>query len=354
MALRSRLQQREILDGLLLRESVFRYAIAAFVLVFGVIAMFSLASSDGPQTPVARGVVLVVSLTTLPVAIATTRLHLGSVWWSQRARWQPAPTLFVGYADTGLTVILAAFQNAAAALLGTALFAVVGAYAAHFLTFIPRLVHIAMSSVVIIVFGVQTVAAGDTDPLGGVGRTMVLLLAVNGTVLLHGLYTSEIRQAIARSHMVATTDPLTLLANRRAFDLRARRLIETSPDGVDVLLVDVDDLKVINDSYGHDHGDQVLRRVAAGITSTVGLHAVSARLGGDEFGIAVAVQPDRTKEQVADALRQLLSREGISVSIGSARAEGLTPTGESEAVLSHLLKTADERMYSGKRRQTRP
>ncbi|MGJ6122268.1 GGDEF domain-containing protein [Mycolicibacterium sp. Y3] len=353
MALRSRLQQREILDGLVLREPVFRYAIAAFVLVFGVVGVLSLASTDGPQTPVARGVVLVVSLTTLPVAIATTRLHLGSVWWSQRARWQPAPTLFVAYADTGLTVILA-FQNAAAALLGTALFAVVGAYAAHFLTAVPRLLHIAVSSIVIVAFGVRTVAAGDTDPLGGIGQTVVLLVAVNGTVLLHGQYTSEIRRAIARSHMVATTDPLTLLANRRAFDLRARRLIETSPHGVDVLLVDVDHLKMINDSHGHDHGDQVLRRVAAGIISTVGMLAVSARLGGDEFGIAVAVRPDRTKEQVADALRQLLSREGISVSIGSARAEGPTPTGESEEVLSHLLKTADERMYSGKRRQTRP
>lgn len=351
MPLRSHQQQREILDGLRLRENIFRYAIAGFVLLFGAIGLLALASADGPRSPAARIVVVAVCLTTIPVSFAVTRLRLGSIWWPNRAQWQPAPTMFVVYADLGVTAVLAAFHDAGTALLVTALFAVVSAYAAHFLTPLPRLLHVAFTSVVIICFGVQAITRGDVDLAGGIVRTAVLLLAVHGTVFLHSLYTSDIRLAIARNHIAATTDPLTMLGNRRAFQARATRLIDNTPLGVDVLIVDVDHLKKLNDSHGHAHGDEVLRRVAAGITNTFGLSAVSARLGGDEFAVAVAADPHRTEDQLARALCELLATEGIDVSIGAARGDGSVAEQGAEAALSHLLKIADERMYAGKQRR---
>lgn len=351
MPLRSHQQQREILDGLRLRENIFRYAIAGFVLLFGAIGLLALASVDGPRSSAARIVVVAVCLTTIPVSFAVTRLRLGSIWWPQRAQWQPAPTLFVVYADLGVTAVLAAFHDAGTALLCTALFAVVSAFAAHFLTALPRLLHVGFTSLVIIWFGVRATARGDVDLAGGIVRTAVLLLAVHGTVFLHSLYTSDIRHAIARNHIAATTDPLTMLANRRAFHVRATRLIDTAPHGVDILVVDVDHLKQLNDSHGHAHGDEILRRVAAGITNTFGLSAVSARLGGDEFAVAIAAEPGRTEDQLARTLCELLAEEGIDVSIGVARGSGSAAEQDSEAALSHLLKIADERMYAGKQRR---
>ena len=157
--------------------------------------------------------------------------------------------------------------------------------------------------------------------------------------------TLVIRQAsnLGEEKILARTDELTGLPNRR-------RLIAEigSLSGVEgaLLLLDLDGFKPVNDKYGHEMGDQILRQVAARFSRSLPTGSVLARLGGDEFGVIVLGGPDTTLE-VAHALRATLSypftvggnQISISVSIGHVRND---KNGD-------LLQRADAAMYEAKR-----
>ena len=157
--------------------------------------------------------------------------------------------------------------------------------------------------------------------------------------------TLVIRQAsnLGEEKILARTDELTGLPNRR-------RLIAEigSLSGVEgaLLLLDLDGFKPVNDKYGHEMGDQILRQVAARFSRSLPTGSVLARLGGDEFGVIVLGGPDSTLE-VAHALRATLSypftvggnQISISVSIGHVRND---KNGD-------LLQRADAAMYEAKR-----
>ncbi len=174
-----------------------------------------------------------------------------------------------------------------------------------------------------------------------------------------GAAASEASAALARaySHQVAeanaSTDALTGLPNRRYFDefvsLLARR--RRAEDAVGILMVDIDRFKVLNDTYGHATGDDVLRAVAGAIVSAVREDDVPARFGGEEF-IVLLRNPDpgvalEVGERIRSAVGNLdLRRFGVpsvSVSVGVAVAEG--PDGD----ISTLIETADRALYRAKR-----
>jgi diguanylate cyclase (GGDEF)-like protein len=89
-------------------------------------------------------------------------------------------------------------------------------------------------------------------------------------------------------HSMALTDELTGLQNRRGFLHRAARLLDLAArklHGALLIYVDVDNLKNVNDSSGHEAGDDLLRRAAQVLRDVSGDHAVIGRLGGDEFAV---------------------------------------------------------------------
>jgi diguanylate cyclase len=147
----------------------------------------------------------------------------------------------------------------------------------------------------------------------------------------------------ARLHTMAFTDSLTGLGNRAQF---LDRLDQAAAEGaeVGVLLIDLDDFKPVNDSYGHAAGDAVLVETAARLRAAAGPDDVVARLGGDEFAVLtrhphdVTAVADEIVRAVADPCR-LTGGEQVRVraSIGVA-----TGTGAS------LLRRADEAMYEAK------
>ncbi|MFL5679339.1 MAG: diguanylate cyclase [Chloroflexota bacterium] len=157
------------------------------------------------------------------------------------------------------------------------------------------------------------------------------------------------REAEAR----ASTDVLTGLPNRRYFDefcgLLARR--RRSDDAVGVLMIDIDQFKLVNDVHGHAVGDEVLRQVAGAIAGAVREDDVPARYGGEEFAVllrnpgpGVAIE---VGERVRDAVARLDLRKfrvtGISVSVGVAVATAPDePIGE-------LVEQADHALYEAKR-----
>ena len=119
------------------------------------------------------------------------------------------------------------------------------------------------------------------------------------------------RQAEVRAQHLAMTDPLTNLFNRRAVKEKTAELsARASRRGKSIafMMVDLDGFKKINDLYGHDSGDQLLREVADRMRDVIPPSSVIARLGGDEFGICVVFEPeypesvDRIAEDLVDAL----------------------------------------------------
>ncbi|HET9520573.1 MAG TPA: GGDEF domain-containing protein [Candidatus Limnocylindrales bacterium] len=158
------------------------------------------------------------------------------------------------------------------------------------------------------------------------------------------------REAEAR----ASTDALTGLPNRRYFDefcaLLARR--RRAEDAIGILMVDIDRFKVLNDTYGHAVGDEVLRAVAGAIASAVREDDVPARFGGEEFAVLLR-NPSRDEafevgERVREAVASLdLARFGVasaSVSVGVAVAT------EADQPITEVIEQADKALYDAKRR----
>ncbi|WIM88579.1 GGDEF domain-containing protein [Candidatus Mycobacterium wuenschmannii] len=335
----------EILSKLVMRETTYRYSIAAFVVVFALIGVLILFSHDGPRTLPERVVAWGFYASTIPVGVAMMRVNHTTIWWSHHTGYRHAPELFVFYADVGLTSVLLTLQNGMVAGFGAMLFAIIGTYVAHFVTPTARLIHVVFTSCVIIGLGWWALDYGDLDVPAVITAVLIGLFVVNGTVALHSIYTTEVRRAIASKHTHANTDPLTGIANRRAFNTRARDLIEASEDGVDVMLIDIDNFKTANDTHGHDRGDEILVDVALAILTAVDSTAVVARLGGDEF--AVAAHPVDGRHYSAKTLRdRVVEQTGILVSVGWAATE--PGTTDSSDALSAAVAAADIDLYAAK------
>lgn len=151
----------------------------------------------------------------------------------------------------------------------------------------------------------------------------------------------------------ARTDHLTGLANRPEFDRAVQRQIAAAKRygrPLTVLLLDLDNLKLINDTHGHHWGDAAIQAVARSLRSVVRASDVCARLGGDEFGLVMPEAGTDEAEVIINRVRQALevaSREAklpepAGISIGFA-------TWQAGNDWKQLLQIADERLYVDKR-----
>ncbi len=157
-------------------------------------------------------------------------------------------------------------------------------------------------------------------------------------------------QAHERLAALALTDPLTNLANRRAFDQRLEDETERAhrhTRSLSVVLVDVDHFKTINDRFGHATGDKVLVNLAQNLNTVMRTGDLLARIGGDEMAM---ILPDCRPEKAALVARRMLAsvggksmaqRHGVTLSAGVA---GLT-VGQTA---DDLLRCADQALYRAK------
>ena len=131
---------------------------------------------------------------------------------------------------------------------------------------------------------------------------------------LRGLY--AVRSALATHDLsirhdaewrAAREDPLTGVGNRRALDERMAAALD-SGRSVAVLAIDVDNLKVVNDSHGHACGDEVLRRVAQLLTEQCRAEDVVARAGGDEFVVVLDNPDERGARELVERIRAAAER----------------------------------------------
>ncbi len=154
----------------------------------------------------------------------------------------------------------------------------------------------------------------------------------------------------------ATTDSLTGIANRAAFEQRLDELLSapTAAGRVALFLMDVDHFKAFNDTYGHQAGDKVLRAVAGALRDTACGEAAVARWGGEEFIAAGLFRSDQAAVELGERLRAAIAAacvhwDGVVLKVTASVGVVFAPVGAVAASAGRLIGDADARMYEAKR-----
>ncbi len=185
-------------------------------------------------------------------------------------------------------------------------------------------------------------------------RTAVLRARREALERQVAVQTRELTEANHRLEELAARDPLTGIFNRRQFiDLAEREVERARRAGhqTSLLLIDIDHFKRVNDSYGHEAGDEVLKAVCDRLTAGLRDADTLARLGGDELGVLAPETDPAAALVVAERLRQSVAsgpyaageaRLVITVSVGTATLNDL------EEPLKSLMGRADKALYAAK------
>lgn len=156
-----------------------------------------------------------------------------------------------------------------------------------------------------------------------------------------------LQQKLGHLSHQAQSDPLTGLANRRAMSAALEALTLAQREYA-VLALDIDHFKRVNDTFGHDVGDETLKQVAAIITQGCREDDLACRAGGEEFALILPETDLQAARDIAERIRQTIATTQIApsgaltISIGVACRSTETPTPES------ILKRADEHLYHAK------
>jgi diguanylate cyclase (GGDEF)-like protein len=149
----------------------------------------------------------------------------------------------------------------------------------------------------------------------------------------------------------ATVDPLTGLFNRRYFESRLEAELgraRRQNQDLALLMVDIDDFKRINDTYGHLRGDRVLKDVADLIRSGIRIFDVCARFGGEEFAIIMPGANVRTATQVAERIRGLLAERSQRDAVRLTISIGIGLIGDGFTA-EDLIASADRALIAAKK-----
>lgn len=195
-----------------------------------------------------------------------------------------------------------------------------------------------------------TALRGEVDPavIGTVGLGRIVLYGITAAVL--GAF-AEAHQAV-QSHLrqLASLDPLTKVSNVARF-YEELGIMERSDVGFAVLLVDLDDLKVLNDRHGHQAGSAAIQAVADTLRRVIRTTDCVARFGGDEF-VLILKDADRAGARVVvNRLREMLTEERLpdAADVRLSVSVGIAIFGEEGTTSEELLAAADEAMYADKR-----
>jgi two-component system cell cycle response regulator len=170
-------------------------------------------------------------------------------------------------------------------------------------------------------------------------------------------YTERLRDNVQMSIEMAITDALTGLFNRRYMESHLGTLIEQAVSRgkpLSALVLDIDYFKSINDSHGHDAGDDVLRDFALRIKRSIRGIDLACRYGGEEFVIVMPETDMAVAAMVAERLRRRIAAEPFAIAQGSRQIPvtisiGIAGLHGKDDTAAALLKRADQALYRAKR-----
>jgi len=182
------------------------------------------------------------------------------------------------------------------------------------------------------------------------------LMARVRTQIRRHRYAMELRESVNNTMAMAVTDQLTGLYNRRYFERHLNVLLGKAQEqerDLALMILDIDHFKAVNDSYGHDIGDAVLREFSARLRRNIRGVDLACRFGGEEFVVLMPDTDFAQADSVAERVRQSIAEKmfdvgaprplSVTVSVGVSLNESLADTPES------LIKRADVALYRAKR-----
>lgn len=174
-----------------------------------------------------------------------------------------------------------------------------------------------------------------------------LLVIVIGAVILSFI----LARLVARPIYLAFHDSLTGLKNRAAFEDEIKKVLVKKDGLVALMMIDLDNFKTVNDSFGHAEGDRILKYTAKTIQEEVGFSNIASRVGGDEFVVVFTDVKQEVIEEVARSMIKKIKKEfsllhegvpvDVSISVGIAFAH-------LDDELTALYNRADRALYASK------
>jgi len=176
----------------------------------------------------------------------------------------------------------------------------------------------------------------------------------NGHIGIYAIYRdiTERKKREEKIEYLSYKDQLTDLYNRRFFEEEMKRLDTQRKLPISIIMADLNGLKIINDSYGHEKGDEILKRTAKILKNSIRKEDVLARQGGDEFAILL---PQTQKDEAQEVINRIKRKTDktrdevipISIALGVATKEN------KEQNIDNILKKADDNMYQNKLSESR-
>jgi two-component system, cell cycle response regulator len=179
-----------------------------------------------------------------------------------------------------------------------------------------------------------------TDP-----TDLELLLARTRTLLEFKAYLDVCEEA-------AFTDHLTGLANRRRFERQLEREVarmERFGRPFSLLMIDIDMFKSLNDSFGHDTGDEAIRRIGKVLSEGTRGIDMAARIGGEEFAVLLVETSKQGGFEVAERLRSAIKELEIPRARGITASFGVAECPSDAQTAADIVKAADVALYEAKR-----
>lgn len=233
----------------------------------------------------------------------------------------------------------------------------------------PTIGSVAVPTLAIVVGGAGAVLGRDEPFILADSVAIIALVGVRQVALLlenlrltdrlsHTLDRLEQEERVLRHE--ATHDSLTGLANRSLFADRLTQAINRvgrSSHGVGIVYLDLDGFKGVNDTRGHETGDELLSTIGARIAGCTRVSDTAARVGGDEFAVILDdVADGAAVQELIDRLRQALAPLAMTHSgpVPIQASIGCTFSDDPESSLDQLMREADRSMYEVKRSGHRP
>ena len=293
--------------------------LAALYAISGALCLFAAVRPTDHRTPV-----------TLLWVLAAIGLLGGAGLWTFGARLRAE---VVHAAVAGMSLLIGVLAWRAATPVGIVglgpVLITVGLYAAHFFSLRSARVHVLLLVVV------ASAGAWAARPSGFVVQWVVLVVATIALTEVQARLALHLRTA-------AATDPLTGVANRRAWEAEATRSLAHAArtgEPLSVAILDLDDFKEVNDRLGHGAGDDLLRDLTSGWAHRLRQADLLGRYGGDEFVLCL---PATDRSGAEEILERLAASHEFAWSGGVA-------TAEAGDTLSSVLARADADLYRQKR-----
>jgi diguanylate cyclase (GGDEF)-like protein len=194
---------------------------------------------------------------------------------------------------------------------------------------------------------------------GGISSTRIgfFLSAIRATKWISSavhqnyLMTHQLEISKENAERLARIDELTKLYNRRAFYENGKMLVsycQRHNEIISVIVMDIDNFKNINDSFGHAAGDAVLEHISTLLRQKFRKSDVSARIGGEEFGIRLPTANLETAEKLAEELRQEIEESLIVLNESNIKVTASMGVTSGDSDIDTRVKHADIAMYRAK------